>query len=247
MSTYHPKQNKSRRLMIHLTDPEAAASILKSQQMRPGTGGVLGAGIYFCKTMDGCQMRALHHGTYLLADVYLGKTEKDLNLDHKHQKTASTVSGDNLPMYAVNESDRVRNIRYLDGNIPPNTNINHIEMRDRMPLIFAAEPNEAANIIHKQIIPTEDRPNIAGKGMYLWQNIPDAKKYSKSDATTYLAADVFFTNGYEGKSRMPSQIDINNYETFRGDYNGTHYFMVKNPQRIEKIHYIGGTRPPRKQ
>lgn len=237
-----PKQNKSRRLMIHLTDPQAAASILRSQTMLPGTGGLLGAGIYFCKTMDGCQMRALHSGTYLIADVYLGKTEKDLNLNNKQKGTASTVSGDRLPMYAVNESDRVKNIRYLDGVIPPGTNINNIEMRDRMPLIFAAEPKEAASIIRYQKIPMENRSDIAGNGMYFWQNIPDAKKYSKSNATTFLAADVFFSNGYEG--RKPSQADLAKYETFRGDYNGTHYFMVLNPKRIEKIHYIGGTRPP---
>lgn len=245
MSRGAPKENRSRRLMCHLTDPQAAASILKSQQMRPGTGGVLGAGIYFCKTMDGCDMRALHFGTYLLADVYLGKTEKDLNLNNKQQGTSSTVSGDKLPMYAVNESDRVRNIRYLDGTIPPNTDVNKIEMRDRMPLIYAAEPQDAANIIRHQNIPEEDRSDIAGRGIYLWQNIPDAKKYSKPNATTFLAAEVYFNNSCcEG--RIPNKNDLYKYETFRGDYNGTHFFMVKGKyrKRIEKIHYIGGVRPP---
>lgn len=237
-------ENSSRRLMVHLTDPQAAASILQSKEMRPGTGGVLGAGIYFCKTMDGCDWRALHHGTYILADVYLGRTEANLNLNNRPSHVGSTVSGDRLPMYVVNEPRRVKNIRYLDGTIPPNTDINDIEMRDRMPLIFAATPQDAANFIHRKELPMENRADIAGKGYYLWQNIPDARKYSHSGATTFLAADVYFVDCYEGRNQMPNAHDIKNHKSFRGNYNGTHYFMVKNPKNIDKIHYIGGVRPP---
>lgn len=235
-------ENPTRRLMVHLTDPNAASSILKSKQMLPGSGGVLGAGIYFCKTMDGCDSRALHYGTYILAEVYLGKTEANLNLDSRPQNVGSTVSGARLPMYAVNETRRVKNMRYLDGTIPPNTNINDIEMRSRMPLIFAATPRDAAYFIKKQELPVENRPEIAGKGFYLWKNIPDARKYSKQGATTFLAADVYFNNCFE-KSRLPNHHELAQYSSFRGNYNGTHYFMVKNPVDIAKIHYIGGDRP----
>lgn len=239
-------ENPTRRLMVHLTDPDAAASILKTRTMRPGTGGLLGAGIYFCKTMDGCDWRALHHGTYILAEVYLGKTEADLNLDNRPQDVHSTVSGDRLPMYVVNEPDRVKNIRFLDGTFPPKTNVNDIELRSRMPLIFVASPQDAANFIENRSLPVENRPEIAGKGFYLWQNIPDAKKFAKGGSATYLAADVYFNNCFEGHKlkKMPSQADIASHDSFRGIYNGTHFFMVKNPKDVDKIHYIGGVRPP---
>ena len=65
-------ENHSRRLMVHQTYPNAAASILQQKQMRSGSGGALGAGIYFCKTMDGTDMRALRPRTYIIAEVYLG-------------------------------------------------------------------------------------------------------------------------------------------------------------------------------
>ena len=65
-------ENHSRRLMVHQTDQNAAASILQQRQMRSGSGGALGAGIYFCKTIIGTDMRALRPGTYIIAEVYLG-------------------------------------------------------------------------------------------------------------------------------------------------------------------------------
>ena len=58
--------------MVHQTDQNAAASILQQRQMRSGSGGALGAGIYFCKTIIGTDMRALRPGTYIIAEVYLG-------------------------------------------------------------------------------------------------------------------------------------------------------------------------------
>ena len=243
-SNSHSKEDKTRRLMVHQTDPNAAASIHQSKIMRPGTGGALGAAIYFCKTMDGCDARALHHGTYLMADVYLGKTEANAHFNN-NTGFDSIVSGDKLPMYVVNDSNRVRNVRYLDGTIPPNTNIYNIEMRDRMPLIYAATAQNAANIIKKQKIPEENRSDIAGTGIYLWQNIPDAKRFALYGAETFLAAEVYFNDSCFQDTKFPKFHDLHKYETFRGNYQNTHYFMVKNPSRITKIHYIGGKRPPR--
>lgn len=238
------RENRSRRLMVHQTDPNAAASILNSKQMRTGSGGALGAGIYFCKTMDGTDARALHRGTYVMAEVYLGKTQKDLNLNNRPDDVGSTVSGDKLPMYVVNESDRVLNIRYLAGTLPPGADINNFELRDRMPLIFAAPPQEAANIIRYRKFPKEDRKDIAGYGIYLWQNVPDAQKYAKQGSTTFLAADAYFVECFSNMNKMPGYNDRKYHKSFRGMYNGTHYFMIKSNKNVDKIHYIGGVRPP---
>ncbi|KAK8834947.1 hypothetical protein M9Y10_031487 [Tritrichomonas musculus] len=245
MSSSGRKENPSRRLMVHQTDPNAAASILQSKQMRSGSGGALGAGIYFCKTMDGTDSRALHHGTYIMAEVYLGKTQKDLNLDNRPDNVGSTVSGDRLPMYVVNQSDRVLNIRYLYGTLPPGVDVNNVELRDRMPLIYAAPPQDAANIIRYQKIPEEDRREIAGKGHYLWLNVNDAKQNApKAGSTTFIAADVYFVDCFDNQNRMPGYHESKNYKSFRGNYKGTRYFMVKSNRNIARIHYIGGDRPP---
>lgn len=241
----NPKENKTRRVMIHQTDPQAAASILSSGIMRPGSGGALGAAIYFCKTMDGCAMRACHHGTYLMADVYLGKTVANQSFGNTNNPTNfnAVVSGNQLPMYVVQDSDRVKNVRFLDGTIPPGVDVNNITMRDRMPLVYVTTAQNAANIIKQQKIPFENRPDIAGNGIYLWANVPDAQRFQLNGSETYLVAEVYFNNScYEGDK--PSYHDLHRYETFRGNYQGTHYFMIKNPKRIERIHYVGGTRPP---
>lgn len=240
----HPKESTRRRVMIHQTDPNAAASILNSGVMKPGASGALGGAIYFCKVMDGCDMRACHRGTYLMADVYLGKTVANQSFDSGNSGFDAVVSGDKLPMYVVKDSNRVLNIRYLDGIIPPNTDVNKITMRDRMPLVYAATAQDAANIIKTQKIPFENRPEIAGRGIYLWQNIPDAKKFQKNGAETFLIAEVYFNDSCYEKSGLPNDYDLHKFETFRGDYEGTHYFMIKNPTRIERIHFVGGTRPP---
>ena len=162
-----------------------------------------------------------------------------------YDEDKDVVSGTSLPMYVVQDSQRVKNIRYLDGTIPPGADINNITMRDRMPLVFAATAQDAANIIRLQKIPFENRPDIAGNGIYLWQNIPDARRFQLNGAETFLIAEVHFNDScYENNNNLPSNHDLHKYETFRGNYQGTHYFMIKNPKRIEKIHYVGGTRPP---
>ena len=147
-------------------------------------------------------------------------------------------------MYVVNDPSRVKNIRYLDGTLPPNTDVNNIQMRSRMPLIFVASPQDAANFIAKKMLPMENRPEIAGKGFYLWQNIPDAKKFAKGDSSTYLGADVYFNDCYDGEFGLPKGKDLTKFRSFRGKYKGTYYFMVTDPKDVVKIHYIGGVRPP---
>ena len=117
-------------------------------------------------------------------------------------------------------------------------------MRKRMPLIYATTAQEAAKIIKYQKIPKEDRRNIAGKGRYFWDNIPDARAYSISGNEIFLVADVYFVDCYQNKKSFPKYHDYKNYNSFRGDYQNTHYYMVKFSKNIENIHYISGVRPP---
>lgn len=240
-------ENHSRRLMVHQTDPQAAANILSTQIMRPGSGGAVGAGCYFCKSMDGCDSLALHNGTYLMADVYLGRTAPNANFGNSSGGGFHSIIAhgtQTCPMYVVNDSNRVKNIRYFAGTRPPNITV---QMRYRMPLIYATTKEEAEKIKNTQIIPKENRTDIAGEGIYLWENIPDAQRFAQHGAETFLVADVYFPNCFENFNQMPSHNDRDKYSTFRGNYQGTHYYMVKNIDQIERIHFIGGIRPDSKQ
>ena len=59
----------------HQTSNDAANSILSSQYMRKGNGGIVGAGIYFATNPDATQRKAHQHGSILQADIKLGKTK----------------------------------------------------------------------------------------------------------------------------------------------------------------------------
>ena len=111
-------------------------------------------------------------------------------------------------------------------------------MRLRMPLIYATTAQEAAKIIKDQRIPSENRPNIAGKGRYFWENIPDARTYSMTGTETFLVADVYFPNCYENRKSFPHNHHYKQHDTFWGDFENTHYYMVKYNDQIERIHYI---------
>lgn len=250
MSTpYKPKkqrsksaQNKTRRLLVHQTTPDAAASILGSQQFLPGKEG----GIFFARTAPETDKKARTKGTYLMADVYLGHTE---HVSHNELKTKKS-SSDSLILtehesgkeYFVESSTRIKNIRYLDG-IPPR-GFDVIKFRKRMPLIYATTARKAADIIRDQRIDHENRSDIAGYGIYLWENIPDARNYSQSGNETFLAADVYFINVYQSLSHpFPTKKEYNEYDTFRGSFQNTRYYMVKHNAQIERLHFIGGIRP----
>ena len=58
--------------LVHITDPEAARAIVDSMQMRPGSKGMFGAGIYFAESVKVAGFKALHKGAVIHADVLLG-------------------------------------------------------------------------------------------------------------------------------------------------------------------------------
>ena len=237
-------ENTTRRLFVHQTDPISAASILKSQRFNPSQKWDKVGSIYFAETAPDTDNKAQKHGTYLMVDVYLGLfQDQNTDFDNANDKITSIRNDrgkyDEGLEYVIKDPKRARNIRYLDGIKPPGITI---EMRDRMPLIYATTAKNAMKIIKSQQIPIENRPEIAGNGFYLWENIPDARKYSKKGFETFLAADVHFPYCYES-NKLPNQNDYKNYKSFRGNFHDTHFYMVKNPYYIKNIHYISGIRP----
>ena len=58
--------------LYHQTDKKTADIILKTQQMKPGSGGLAGAGIYFATTPELTGHKARRHGVILEAKVDLG-------------------------------------------------------------------------------------------------------------------------------------------------------------------------------
>lgn len=235
------KESKTRRVMVHQTSLAAATAILQSQQMLLGKEG----GIFFARTAPETDCKAQQRGTYLIADVYLGYTKLGVNSDvgSAAQNVNSILIKGNYGgfEYVSRDPNRVKNIRYLDGAKPPNY---AVQMRKRMPLIYATTAQDAAKIIKYQKIPKEYRPDIAGNGRYFWDNIPDAKAHSKTGSQTFLVADVYFTKCYDKKRSLPKYHDYKFHDTFRGIYQNVHYYMVKYSNNIERIHYISGVRPP---
>ena len=62
------------RILFHQTSPEAAASILSSQCMRPGTSGLAGGAIYFADSANDTHHKAQRgHGVILRCRVRLGR------------------------------------------------------------------------------------------------------------------------------------------------------------------------------
>ena len=58
--------------LYHQTDKKTADIIMKTQQMKPGSGGPAGAGIYFATTPELTGHKAHRHGVILEATVALG-------------------------------------------------------------------------------------------------------------------------------------------------------------------------------
>jgi hypothetical protein len=59
--------------LYHQTDAETAEVILRTQRMKPGSGGLAGGGIYFATTPELTGHKAHRHGVILEATVALGK------------------------------------------------------------------------------------------------------------------------------------------------------------------------------
>ena len=175
-----------------------------------------------------------------MIEFYLGRNGNDIDLDKDYRYDSTYITDLHGLEIAIRSSDRALNIRYLKGYRPRNI---WIEMRPRMPLIFGTTRNKAREIINRQELPTENHPNIAGVGYYLWPDIPSANDHGNSGRETFLVADVFFTNPFENRNYFPDTSDLQKYDSFRGAYKDTCYFMVKCKHRIARIHYIDGLRP----
>ena len=59
--------------LYHQTDKKTADIIMKTQQMKPGSGGLAGGGIYFATTPELTGHKAHRHGVILEATVALGR------------------------------------------------------------------------------------------------------------------------------------------------------------------------------
>lgn len=232
--------SKTRVVVVHQTSKSNAESIFAVKKLLPSPGS-RGTGIYACYDAPTTDRKCRGgKGTYLLIDFYLGRSEKDIHLDQypSYDSTINTkFNGDEI---IVRDSNRALNFRYLKGVKP---SYMYIEMRPRMTLIFGTTRSKARQIISDQELPKENHPDIADIGYYLWPDIPSASKYGNSGNETFLVADVFFTKPFENKSYFPTRSDYMEYDSFRGVYKDTCYFMVKYPQRINNIHYIDGKKP----
>lgn len=79
--TYDEQKSREQRLngnqktLYHQTSPDSAQAILKSQQMRRGTSGLAGGGVYFAASAAETDGKAQSKGTILRATVRLGNVK----------------------------------------------------------------------------------------------------------------------------------------------------------------------------
>ena len=62
--------------LYHQTDPAAARAILASQEMRKGSAGSLGAGIYFAESIAATDRKTQHRGVVLQCKVKMGREKE---------------------------------------------------------------------------------------------------------------------------------------------------------------------------
>lgn len=76
--------------LFHQTDSETAEIILRTQEMKPGTSGLAGGGIYFATSKELTHHKATRKGVILEATVRLGKI-KTLDADGDRGMTHSKL------------------------------------------------------------------------------------------------------------------------------------------------------------
>lgn len=239
--------------LIHQTDKASAESIVSSQNMIPGSGGLYGPGIYFANTIEACDAKALRKGVYLIADVYLGKVmkiskKKALSLRlHKDPEASKKIRNKGYNSiyghkqatgreYIVFDSERVKNIKYIYGERPSSYFAPPIK---RYVLFWVADHLEAAQIVETQALPRYDGP--FGKGYYLFDSITDAKAHL-GNKETYLAADMKLVSYGELRPHqtLKSRSLPSHFQTLLGQKNEIKFFIAKKPELIKNIHYCGG-------
>eukprot|EP00929_Paragymnodinium_shiwhaense_P086954 TRINITY_DN47309_c0_g1_i1.p1 TRINITY_DN47309_c0_g1~~TRINITY_DN47309_c0_g1_i1.p1 ORF type:complete len:928 (+),score=93.15 TRINITY_DN47309_c0_g1_i1:69-2852(+) len=111
-------------ILYHQTDPEAAKKILDCGRMFRGAQGALGGGIYFAKTPEDTERKALKKGGILVCSVRLGRikmlSELDTNITFtqlQRQKFDSVYFGGftSGPEYVVYNFDQVTPLHIYQG------------------------------------------------------------------------------------------------------------------------------------
>ena len=110
---------------FHQTDASAARSILSSDEMYPGSGGLAGGGIYFATSAELTEYKAQHKGVVLRARVQLGRV-KTLGPSGDHSMTGSRLLAEGYDSvkimrsagteYVVYSSDQVSQIRQVGSD-----------------------------------------------------------------------------------------------------------------------------------
>ena len=244
------KQNKSihRLTLIHQTDVASAKSIIESQRMNPGSpNGDFGAGIYFANTTNATDLKANHRGTYICADVYVGKFYPCPDSDRpmlKANMQAIKDSGFNSVIgfqlshgreIVAFESSQVKNIKYCLGVRP---DVSFRTKKKRLALFIVTNRNDASKIVSNQMVPKSQGP--FGFANYFFDSITDALNVHADE--TYLMADVKMIDFHLLKSgdkvdskKMPAK-----YRSFYGWIGNIQYFVIKDPKLISNIHFCGG-------
>eukprot|EP00392_Amoebophrya_sp_AT5.2_P003900 g3905.t1 len=113
--------------MYHATSKENARSIVRSREMHCGSGGLLGAGIYFSMNPDAASRKRRGGGdqVVLSASVDLGTTgfftEGDdldrYDLDRHNVDSAKVAAPRRRDVFVVFDSDKVSDIEVHSGSI----------------------------------------------------------------------------------------------------------------------------------
>jgi hypothetical protein len=116
--------------LYHQTDAGTAEIILRTQCMKPGSGGLAGGGIYFATTPELTGHKAHRHGVILEATVALGKIhtlaangdptmtlQKLKSMGFDSVCIARAVSSGQE--YVVYDPGQVLRIYLEDGQLPP--------------------------------------------------------------------------------------------------------------------------------
>ena len=230
--------------LIHQTSPENAEKIISTQQMIPSASGLFGPGVYFANTIEATNLKARQRQTYLIADVYVGKsvriskdeaTKGNINFQ-SFRSQFNSIFGHGMPTgreIIVFDPNRIKNIKYMYGTRPKNVfQIN----RNRIVLFYITDKTNAEIIVNGQSLMKSFGP--CGNYIYLYDSITDAKNVTSGE--TYLAVDAIVEKCYNYSGTGPFQLP-EKYKCFKTNYNGMIIYGFRNSNYlIKNIHYCGG-------
>ena len=114
----------SRRL-FHQTSESNARSILDSKQMRRGSDGLVGGGIYFAESREETEAKAHEHGVILRAVVLLGRVKEI----QREDRSITFASLQNEGFDSVKVSGRPTGIEWVVYNWDQVQDIERVEKR----------------------------------------------------------------------------------------------------------------------